>query len=367
MTEPLLSPFVYWAQTETYISLKVDLKDVKNPKVFLRKDQLSFVGYGHGAKGVHEYKFNLDFYKPVDPETSSHKIFDSKIDFSIKKEENVWWPRLIAQPQKPSWLKIDFDKWKSEDDIDDEEERNLTQDYPGLYDKLSKEELGYRREKTKKSYLIMYNLCMFVGYLYILIVMGIRYYRDAEHSMSGTYEAIGPAFKFCQLLQYLEVMHPMFGYVKGSTLIPFLQVSGRAFILFAMIEVEERMWTKPVVFYLFIIWASIETVRYPYYLSQLFGLEVGFLTWVRYTIWIPLYPLGILCEGVIILRNIPYFEETKRLSLEMPNDLNMTFCMPTFMKIYLLLLAVPGTYLMMSHMAKTRAKKLGADRWKKYD
>lgn len=30
MTEPLqLSPFVYWAQTETHITLKVDLKDVK--------------------------------------------------------------------------------------------------------------------------------------------------------------------------------------------------------------------------------------------------------------------------------------------------------------------------------------------------
>lgn len=325
------------------------------------------MGHGHGAKGVHEYKFNLDFYKGIDAEKSNHKVFDSKIDFTLKKETDGWWPRLIAQIQKPSWLKIDFDKWRSEDDGEEEEARDLIQDYPGLYDKLSKEELGYRREKAKKVYLILYNLSMWVGYLYILIVMGIRYYRDAEDSMSGTYEAVGPAFKFCQLLQYLEVMHPMFGYVKGSAMMPFIQVSGRAFVLFAMIEMEERMWTKPVVFYLFIIWASIETVRYPYYLSQLFELEIGFLTWVRYTIWIPLYPLGILCEGVIILRNIPYFEETRRLSLEMPNNYNMTWDMPTFMRIYLLVLAVPGTYFMMSHMAKTRNKKLGVDRWKKID
>lgn len=292
---------------------------------------------------------------------------ESKIDFTIKKQEIGWWPRLIAQKQKPSWLKIDFDKWKSSEDDVEEEERNLTQDYPGLGDFISKDEIGYRKENFKTVYLILYNLSMFCGYLFILIVMGIRYYRDAEDSMPGTYAAIGPAFKFCQLLQYLEVLHPFFGYVKGGSMMPMIQVSGRAYVLFAMIEQEERMWTKPVVFYLFIIWASVEVIRYPYYLSQLFELEISLLTWLRYSVWIILYPLGILCEGVIILRNIPYFEETKRLSVAMPNDWNFTFDMPTFMRIYLLILAVPGTWLMMSHMAKTRAKKLGADRWKKYD
>ncbi|XP_063704602.1 very-long-chain (3R)-3-hydroxyacyl-CoA dehydratase [Culicoides brevitarsis] len=364
-----LSPFVYWAQTETHLSLKVDLKDVKtNPFVSLRKDQLAFAGHGHGAKGVHDYKFHLDFFNDIDAEKSSYKVVDSKIDFSLKKQVDGWWPRLIAQPQKPSWLKIDFDKWKSEDDGDDEEEeRDVMRDYPGMYDQVSKEELGYRKEKAKKVYLILYNLLMWIGYMYIVIVMGIRYYAYGEASMPETYEALGPAFKFCQLLQYLEVMHPMFGYVKGGVLMPFIQVSGRAFVLFCMIEMEQRMWTKPVVFYIFVIWASVETVRYPYYLSQLFELEIGILTWLRYTMWIPLYPLGILCEGVIILRNIPYFEETKRLTVEMPNAWNVTFDMPTFMKIYLLVLAVPGTYMMMSHMAKTRAKKLGSERWKKYD
>ena len=32
----------------------------------------------------------------------------------------------------------------------------------------------------------------------------------------------------------------------------------------------------------------------------------------RYTLWIPLFPLGFICEGVIALRNIPYFEETEK-------------------------------------------------------
>lgn len=68
--------------------------------------------------------------------------------------------------------------------------------------------------------------------------------------------------------------------------------------------------------------------------------------------------MGTICEGIIILRNIPYFEETKRFTIELPNRWNFMFCMPTFMKIYLLILILPGIYLLMTHMSKARAKKL---------
>lgn len=245
------------------------------------------------------------------------------------------------------------------DEDSDEEPRNIMKDYPGIHDRLQKEELGFRSESFKKVYLIFYNLFQFIGFMYILVVMGIRYSRDNADSMPGTYEAVGNALKFIQLIQYLEVMHPIFGYTKGGALIPFLQVSGRNFVLFAMLEHEPRMMTKPVVFYLFVMWSLVEVVRYPYYLTQLFKFEIGLLTWLRYTIWIPLYPLGVLCEGIVILRNIPYFEETKRLSLEMPNKLNFAFHMPTFLYFYLTFLLFPGIILMMSHMQKVRAKKLG--------
>lgn len=232
-------------------------------------------------------------------------------------------------------------------------------DYDKLYGQLQKEELGFKKEHFKKVYLILYNLFQFVGFMFILIVIGIRYYRDGEESMSGTYETVGNAFKFVQLLQFMEVMHPLFGYTRGSAMVPFMQVSGRAFILFAMIDSEPRMMTKPVVFYLFIIWALIEIVRYPYYLSQLLKTEISILTWLRYTMWIPLYPLGCLCEGVIILRNIPYFEETKRLTVTMPNKWNQSFHMPTFMYLYIIFLILPGVFFIMTHMQTMRAKKLG--------
>lgn len=239
-------------------------------------------------------------------------------------------------------------------------------DYPKMYDQLHKEEFGYKKEKAKTVYLVLYNLLQFIGFLYIIIVMSIQYYRDGASSIPDTFKNVGNAIKFCQLLQYLEVMHPIFGYTRGGALVPFLQVTGRSFVLFIMIDYEERMQTKPVVFYLFYVWSLIEIVRYPYYLSQLLKFEFKLLTWLRYTIWIPLYPLGVLCEFIIILRNIPYFSETNRFSMELPNKWNFTFHMPTFLYIYLLLLILPGIYFMMTHMSAVRSKKLGTKRWKKH-
>lgn len=359
-----LSPFVYWAQTESCVTLKVDLKDVKDPQVKLTPNKLHFSAHGQGAKGPHNYSFLLDFHSPIDEEGSNHKITDRQVDFTLKKENDSWWPRLTAKPQKPAWLKIDFDRWKSEDDMDDETPRDIRGDYPDLYDKLQKEEIGYRKEDMKKVYLALYNLVQFVGFTYILTVMGIRYYRDGPNSMEGTYQAVGSAMKFCQLMQFMEIMHPLFGYTKGGVLAPLLQVSGRAFVLFALIEAEERMQDKPVVFYLFFIWSAIEVVRYPYYISQVYKTDLPVLTWLRYTMWIPLYPLGFLCEGIVMLRNIPYFEETQKFTVSLPNSLNFAFHFPTLIRIYLLVLFFPGMYTVMSHMYRSRLRKLGPKKWR---
>lgn len=357
------SPFVYWAQTESTISLKIELKNVVDPDVKVLENNLKFSAEGIGARGESLYEFKLDLFSPVKNAENNHvttvRVFENRVDIVLQKEEPAWWPRLTAQPQKPAWLKINFDLWKAEDAADSEDEkRDVMKDYPGMYDRLHKEELGYRREDLKKVYLKLYNLFQFIGYTYVLTVMAIRYAKLDYDSVADTYEHVGPAMKFLQLLQYLEVMHPLFGYTRGGVLVPFLQVSGRAFVLFVMIEAEPRMHTKPVVFYLFVMWSMIEVVRYPYYISQLYKKDFYILTWLRYTMWIPLYPIGIICEAIVILRNIPYFEETQRFTVSLPNEWNFAFHMPTFLRVYLLFLTFPGMYFVMSHMHKLRTVKL---------
>ena len=38
----VLSPFVYWAQSDSHVYLKVDIKDVKDPVVLIEEDYLEF-------------------------------------------------------------------------------------------------------------------------------------------------------------------------------------------------------------------------------------------------------------------------------------------------------------------------------------
>ncbi|XP_060523846.1 very-long-chain (3R)-3-hydroxyacyl-CoA dehydratase isoform X2 [Cylas formicarius] len=337
----VLSPFVYWAQNEEHIFLKVDLKDTKNPYVKCNDRNIDFKANGTGAQGVNNYNFNLSLFENIQTAVCE-----------------AWWPRLMSTPQKPSWLKIDFDKWQTEDDLLDEL-NDVRHDYPDLYNMLQKQEMGYIREDFKRVYLSIYNLFMFVGYMYILSVLCMRYIKDGPNFFPETYDTIGKAMCFIQLLQVLEVMHPLFGYVKGGIMMPFMQVVGRLFVLFAMVECEPRIQKMPVVFYLLLVWSSIEVIRYPYYMTQLINKEQYLLTWLRYSAWIILYPLGFVCEAMIIFRNMIYVHSSHKWSVTMPNSLNFTFDFLLFLRIYLLLVLFPGIYTLMRHMYNARIKKLG--------
>lgn len=89
---------------------------------------------------------------------------------------------------------------------------------------LDKNVLILFSEDYKKVYLVFYNLFQFIGFVYILTVMGIRYSKDGPDSMEGTYENVGMVMKLCHLFMWLEVMHPLFGYTRNSVLAPFMQV-----------------------------------------------------------------------------------------------------------------------------------------------
>ena len=52
-----------------------------------------------------------------------------------------------------------------------------------------------------------------------------------------------------------------------------------------------------------------EIVRYSYYALKLAGLEISLLTWLRYTLFLVLYPFGVLSE-LFCLRKVVFFFST---------------------------------------------------------
>lgn len=291
-----LKPFVFWAQTESDVFLKVDLKRLQSPPdVCIEEEEIEFTAVGVGSQGdglVQKYHFVVEFFLPVDPSRCQVDVVEDKeVRICLKKKDADWWPRLLYEQKKTSWLKIDFDKWKTNDtdDSDNEESQKLQdglsatdalrQKYPEVYKRLQKEELGFISESRRKIYLFCYNMFMFCGFLFVTFVMNIHYAKEGDEFVPKTYSYVGNVMKMLHLLMILEILHPLFGYTKGSVMQAAFQVLGRNFIIFAMIEAEPRMQEKPVVFYLFVIYLIIELIRYPYYMLRTYDINFGLITW----------------------------------------------------------------------------------------
>uniref|UniRef100_A0A672ZYC3 Very-long-chain (3R)-3-hydroxyacyl-CoA dehydratase n=1 Tax=Sphaeramia orbicularis TaxID=375764 RepID=A0A672ZYC3_9TELE len=156
----------------------------------------------------------------------------------------------------------------------------------------------------KKGYLFMYNLVQFLGFSWIFVNMTVRLFILGQDSFYDTFHTTADMMYFCQMMAVLEVINPLLG---------------RNVILFVIFGSLEEMQNQPAVFFVFYLWSSIEIFRYPFYMLACIGTEWKLLTWLRYSLWIPLYPLGLYLKvTVAVIQSLPIFDETRRFSLPLP-------------------------------------------------
>lgn len=367
----VFKPIIRWAQNKEWLFLTLELTDVQYPAIELTSTRLVFQGFGHGARGEQQYHVDINFYKPVDVSASTHKVLDRHVKFSIAKVsgEQEFWPRLLGDEQKPAWLKIDFDRWQSEDasDTDQEELQNQAEVERFMAASDARElELEDAIDGTKEEvlrfvrvfYLIIYNLMQAGLFLYIVFVLLSRLFFHGTDAFADAYDAVSDVLASCQLAAILEVINPILGIVKTGVVAPFMQVFGRNMVLFLVVVAHKELHQQAVVYGLFLVWSLIEVVRYPFYASQVINKRIEPLIWLRYTMWIPLYPLGIFFEGTLIWRAIPLLEKSERFSIRLPNAFNFSFSFAWFLRVYLVLLIAGGWY-MMKHMYILRQRRYG--------
>ncbi|KTG42558.1 hypothetical protein cypCar_00013819 [Cyprinus carpio] len=347
-----LTPHVYWAQRHGEIYLRVEISDAQNLTIGVEENILHFKGQGHGAKGENEYEFNLEFLKTVKPEVK-HKSTQRQVNITVKKQEHVWWDRLTKQEKKPLFLAPDFDRWLDESDAEMELREKE--------EKINKVSIESRVRKDpflglKKGFLFMYNLVQFLGYSWIFVNMTVRLFILGQDSFYDTFHTIADVMYFCQMLAIMEVINPAVGLVKTGVTPAFIQVMGRNFILFVIFGTLEDMQNKPVVFFVFYLWSMIEIFRYPFYMLACIDTEWKLLTWLRYTIWIPLYPLGVLAEAVAVIQSIPIFNETKLLSIPLPKAIGMSISFSYILQLYLVIMFL-GLFINFRHLFKQRSRR----------
>ena len=71
-------------------------------------------------------------------------------------------------------------------------------------------------------------------------------------------------------------------------------------------------------------------VRYPWYAASLAVGSTGWLTWARYTLFIPLYPAGVAAEIWLLYSGLPWIDSRRLHSVALPNILNFAFSYKIF-------------------------------------
>jgi len=120
MSDRLLPPPVLWAQRKNLLYVKVQLEDCRNPTIKVEKDSIYFKG--KGGTDNKECEVTLEFLKEIKPEESKYSVRDRATEFVLIKAEEGFWKRLLKEDTKFHWLKVDFNKWKDEDDSEDDVE-----------------------------------------------------------------------------------------------------------------------------------------------------------------------------------------------------------------------------------------------------
>lgn len=112
-----------WAQRHDHLIFTIKVEGCAKPDIKLTPEKLDFTGVCKSGKTDQSYHLELDFYENVDPEkTVIPKPLSSRfIELIIRKKKEIYWPRLIKEKGKVNWISVNFDKWKDEDESDDED------------------------------------------------------------------------------------------------------------------------------------------------------------------------------------------------------------------------------------------------------
>uniref|UniRef100_A0AAV2L5W1 Very-long-chain (3R)-3-hydroxyacyl-CoA dehydratase n=1 Tax=Knipowitschia caucasica TaxID=637954 RepID=A0AAV2L5W1_KNICA len=312
--------------------------------------------HGHGAQGQNQYEFRLELLHPVKPEVKQRST-QRQVNLTVQKDQSLWWGRLTAQERRPVFLAPDFDRWLEESDAEME-----------IQEKERREKKAPRRENNflstfKTGFLLLYNLVQFLGFSWIFFNMILRVLLIGHDSLYDTFHSMGDVMFFCQILASVEVLNAAFGVVKAGVGPAFVQVVGRNFVLFVIFGSLEEMQNKPVVFFVFLLWSAIEIFRYPFYMLASLHIDWKPLSWLRYSVWIPLYPLGVLAEAVAVVQSIPIFDQTKLFSFPLPKAVGSSLSFSVFLRVYLILMCF-GLYSNFKHLYKQRTKRFSAKKRK---
>ncbi|KAM1040236.1 hypothetical protein ACFX13_030187 [Malus domestica] len=201
--------------------------------------------------------------------------------------------------------------------------------------------------RLSNLYLLAYNSLQAAAWAVCLSL-------SLSSAVNGAYASAGHLIYLLQMVQFLEVIHGAIGLVPSGVVFPLMQWAGRAHFLYVVRQTHE-VQESPSVFITFVAWSLSEVIRYPHYAFNCTGSCPSWITYLRYTAFIVLYPPGMAGETWLMYQALPFIKK-KSLSPDFPAGLSFSYY--NFLRV--LLVCYPFLCLKLYlHMFKQRQSKLG--------
>lgn len=145
-----------------------------------------------------------------------------------------------------------------------------------------------------RAYLLVYNSACCAGWLFC--VVRALALSAAFASAGDIYAAVGQVLVASQTAMLLEILHSLLGLVPSPVATVAIQVGSRIFIVWGhlyWVPACQQHWSLVL---MIVSWGVTEVVRYAFYFCGLLGFVPYPLFWLRYSLFMVLYPTGITGE-----------------------------------------------------------------------
>jgi len=174
-----------------------------------------------------------------------------------------------------------------------------------------------------KTWLLLYNVALTGGWMSIGLKACAHF--ATEKTNVGLYTEVLTPLLFFQTAAIFEIIHAVIGIVRSNPLLAALQISSRFVnvwaVLYLVPETRDSLGASVMLF----AWVLTEVIRYPCYAFGLFGSVPYVLKWLRYSLFVILYPMGLVGELMTVYSSLEPVSKSGIGYYGMPNVLNIIF------------------------------------------
>ena len=215
----------------------------------------------------------------------------------------------------------------------------------------------------RRLYLVLYNSISFLLWLTILVIALHHVITTTSKTHSFTtalttlHTAVYPLLLVTESLALFECLHSLTRITNSPFLSTFIQTFQRNLVLWGVTWPVPSTRAQPAFAMMVLAWSLAEVIRYPFYAFTVAAPErlPHWLIKLRYSMFMPLYPVGMLAELVCMLHALPILQREDIWTLHLPNTWNFSFDWVYYV-CFDALLYVPGAPYMYMHMMKQRKK-----------